>query len=241
MLPEQQIRHEIYCMLITVTTRRLSMLKSKHIFSIAKDNKPSAGCTESQSLLDNGACALTVFSLAAGTNISPESYGYPKIWKIEKGGADVLYLDKAAQTLLSGDIFIVPQNIPVGIRSKSGCIYSEILLNKECAMNDVLKSGNVFALKDLLPYKEGKIVNMDLVDGDKTKFVIMAFDTGTSLSEHAAPGDALIFCLDGQGIIGYEGKEYRIHEGENFKFDKNGTHYVKAEGKFKMALLLVRD
>ena len=240
-MPEQQIRHGIYCMLITVTTRRLSMLKSKHIFSIAKDNEPSAGCTESKSLLDNGACALTVFSLAAGTNISPESYGYPKIWKIEKGGADVLYLDKAAQTLLSGDIFIVPQNIPVGIRSKSGCIYSEILLNKECAMNDVLKSGNVFALKDLLPYKEGKIVNMDLVDGDKTKFVIMAFDTGTSLSEHAAPGDALIFCLDGQGIIGYEGKEYRIHEGENFKFDKNGTHYVKAEGKFKMALLLVRD
>ncbi|MFC2420098.1 MAG: hypothetical protein ACFNOL_03340, partial [Treponema maltophilum] len=36
-------------------------------------------------------------------------------------------------------------------------------------------------------------------------------------------------------------KEYRIHEGENFKFDKNGKHYVKAEGKFKMALLLVRD
>ena len=158
------------------------MLKSKHIFSIAKDNEPSAGCTESKSLLDNGACVLTVFSLAAGTNISPESYGYPKIWKIEKGGADVLYLDKAAQTLLSGDIFIVPQNIPVGIRSKSGCIYSEILLNKECAMNDVLKSGNVFALKDLLPYKEGKIVNMDLVDGDKTKLVIKAFDTGTSLS-----------------------------------------------------------
>ena len=58
------------------------MLKSKHIFSIAKDNEPSAGCTESQSLLDNGACALTVFSLAAGTNISPESYGYPKICKI---------------------------------------------------------------------------------------------------------------------------------------------------------------
>ena len=217
------------------------MLKSKHIFSIAKDNEPSAGCTESKSLLDNGACVLTVFSLAAGTNISPESYGYPKIWKIEKGGADVLYLDKAAQTLLSGDIFIVPQNIPVGIRSKSGCIYSEILLNKECAMNDVLKSGNVFAFKDLLPYKEGKIVNMDLVDGDKTKFVIMAFDAGTGLSEHSAPGDAIIFCLDGEGIIGYEGKEYRIHEGENFKFDKNGKHYVKAEGKFKMALLLVRD
>ena len=108
-------------------------------------------------------------------------------------------------------------------------------------MNDILKSGKIFALKDLLPYKDGKIVNMDLIDSDKTKFVIMAFDAGTGLPEHSAPGDAIIFCLDGEGITGYEGKEYRIHEGENFKFDKNGKHSVKAEGKFKMALLLVRD
>ena len=45
----------------------------------------------------------------------------------------------------------------------------------------------------------------------------MAFDAGTGLSEHAAPGEALIFALDGHGIIGYEGKEYPIQAGENFK------------------------
>ena len=217
------------------------MLKSNQIFSIAKDNTPVEGCTVSEDVLRSSGCNMTVFSIAAGTNISPESYDYPKLWKIEDGSADVLYLTAETQTLRKGDIFIVPQNIPVGIQSRTGCIYSEILLNKECTMNDILKSGKVFALKDLLPYKEGKIVNMDLVDADKTKFVIMAFDAGTGLSEHSAPGDAIIFCLDGEGIIGYEGKEYRIHEGENFKFDKNGKHYVKAEGKFKMALLLVRD
>lgn len=217
------------------------MLKSKHIFSIAKDNVPVEGCTVSENVLQGTACSMNIFSIAAGTNISPESYDYPKIWKIEEGDAQVLYLTAETQALHKGDIFIVPQNIPVGIQSKTGCIYSEILLNKECSMNDILKSAKVFALKDLLPYKDGKIVNMDLVDGDKTKFVIMAFDAGTGLSEHSAPGDAIIFCLDGEGIIGYEGKEYRIREGENFKFDKNGKHYVKAEGKFKMALLLVRD
>ena len=217
------------------------MLKSKHIFSIAKDNVPVEGCTVSENVLQGTACSMNIFSIAAGTNISPESYDYPKIWKIEEGDAQVLYLTAETQALHKGDIFIVPQNIPVGIRSKTGCIYSEILLDKECSMNDILKSAKVFALKDLLPYKDGKIVNMDLVDSDKTKFVIMAFDAGTGLSEHSAPGDAIIFCLDGEGIIGYEGKEYRIREGENFKFDKNGKHYVKAEGKFKMALLLVRD
>ena len=68
----------------------------------------------------------------------------------------------------------------------------------------------------LIPYQDGKIVNMDLVNEPKMKFVVMSFDEGTGLSEHAAPGEALVFALDGEGIIGYEGKEFPIHEGETF-------------------------
>lgn len=69
----------------------------------------------------------------------------------------------------------------------------------------------------------------------------MSFTEGTGLPEHAAPGEALIFALDGEGTIGYEGYEYRIHAGENFKFAKGGAHYIKADGNFKMALLLVLE
>ena len=117
------------------------MPKSKHIFSIAKDNTPVEGCTVSENVLQGSACSMIVFSIAAGTNISPESYDYPKIWKIEEGSAEVLYLTAETQALRTGDIFIVPQNTPVGIRSKTGCIYSEILLNKECTMNALIKRG----------------------------------------------------------------------------------------------------
>ena len=51
----------------------------------------------------------------------------------------------------------------------------------------------------------------------------------------------MVFALDGKAIIGYEGKEYPLRAGENFRFEKNGLHYVKADGKFKMALLLVLE
>ena len=105
-------------------------------------------------------------------------------------------------------------------------------------MNEVLQAGEDFSLKDLIPYQDGRIVNMDLVDNDHTKFVLMSFDAGTGLSEHAAPGDALVLALDGKAVIGYEGKDYPISAGETFKFDKNGRHSVTADGKFKMALLL---
>ena len=57
----------------------------------------------------------------------------------------------------------------------------------------------------------------------------------------AFPGEALVFALDGEGVIGYEGKDYPIHAGETFKFAKNGMHSVKAGGRFKMALLLTLE
>lgn len=108
-------------------------------------------------------------------------------------------------------------------------------------MNEAVRAGEVFKLAELVPYQNGKIVNMDVVHNDKMKFVVMAFDEGTGLSEHAAPGEAIIFALDGEGIIGYEGKEHPIKAGENFHFAKEGIHSVKAIKKFKMALLLTLE
>ena len=105
-------------------------------------------------------------------------------------------------------------------------------------MNNAVKAGEVFKLAELVPYQEGRIVNMDVVHNEKMKFVVMAFDAGTGLSEHAAPGEAIIFALDGEGVIGYEGKEYPIRAGENFSFARGGMHAVRAEKPFKMALLL---
>ena len=69
----------------------------------------------------------------------------------------------------------------------------------------------------------------------------MAFDEGTGLAPHSAPGDALVFALEGKGVIGYEGKEYPICAGENFRFAKGGMHSVTADGRFKMALLLMLE
>ena len=108
-------------------------------------------------------------------------------------------------------------------------------------MNEVVKAGEVFKLAEVVPYQDGKIVNMDVVHNDNMKFVVMAFDEGTGLSEHAAPGEAMIFALDGEGVIGYEGKDHPIKAGENFHFAKGGMHSVKASGKFKMALLLTLE
>lgn len=107
-------------------------------------------------------------------------------------------------------------------------------------MDNNLKEGQVFALKDLLSYEEGKVVKKELLQGSELKLMGIALAAGTELKEHEAPVDALIFALEGKGIMGCGGQEYPLEAGQNFKLNKGSLHYVKADGPFKMAVLLIK-
>ena len=61
----------------------------------------------------------------------------------------------------AGQCYVTPVGTPVGIKADTEGVYVEVLLRKETVMNPILKDKEVFALKDLIPYQEGKIVNMD--------------------------------------------------------------------------------
>ena len=108
-------------------------------------------------------------------------------------------------------------------------------------MNSILKAGAATELTDLISYEEGSIANLDLAHADNMKFVLMAFDEGTGLTPHRAPGNAILTALEGKAIIGYEGQDYELTADQSFRFDKNGLHSVTAQGKFKMSLLLVLE
>ena len=215
------------------------MKKEHQVFSIAEENPVVPGCTISGQLMRG----VTVFSLAEGTDISAESYPIP-ILQVQLSGSLVWDMGApAGETvkLSAGEAVAKPAGKDIGVAAKEDSVYLEIVLKEDSTMTPVIKKGNVFQLKDLIPYQKGKIVNMDLVNQPSMKFVVMAFDEGTGLSEHSAPGDAIVFALDGKAVIGYEGKEHPISAGEQFRFAKGGLHSVKADGKFKMALLLVLD
>jgi len=210
------------------------------VFSIAGDNRPVPGCTVSKAICD-GENGVSVFSLAENTDISAEIYPYHKLLIVADGRLEVYQSDGNSRGLGKGESLVTDTDIPVGMRTDTGAVYTEIEIRRTDVMNNAIKAGEIFKLAELVPYQESKIVNMDVVHNDKMKFVVMAFDAGTGLSEHAAPGEALIFALDGEAVIGYEGKEHPIKAGENFHFAKGGLHSVKANGRFKMALLLTLE
>ncbi len=213
--------------------------KTGEVFSIAADNEPVRGCTISKSVY-NGLFDISYFSLGENTDISAEIYSYHKLIIVASGSMEV-YGKDGAKELTAGECILTATEQPVGMRSSGGAVYTEVSIRRKEIMNDMIKAGEVFKLADLVPYASGRIVNMDIVNNDKMKFVVMSFDEGCSLPEHAAPGEALIFALDGSGLIGYEGKEHPIKAGENFHFAKQGRHFIKATKRFKMALLLTLE
>ena len=214
--------------------------KVGEVYSIANDNTPVPGCTVSKEI-SSGDNYISVFSMAEDTDISAEIYPYHKLMIVSAGNVAVYRPDGEEKTLSIGESIVTETDIPVGMKTETGVIYTEIAIRREDIMNKAVTAGEVFKLADLVPYQEGKIVNMDVVHNEKMKFVVMAFDEGTGLSEHAAPGEALIFALDGEAVIGYEGKDHVIKAGENFHFAKGGLHSVKADKRFKMALLLTLE
>lgn len=207
-------------------------MKAVHTpFSIVKENAYVPGCTVSQQLLMGPSAAFHAFSLAPRTDISPETYAYPKLLTVQAG--------RTAFFLSQGNSLIVPLGVAFGVHTESGAIYTELSTKEDLIMN--LEAGQLFVFKDLVPTEAGKIVNRDVVSSPHMKLALMGFGEGTGLTEHAAPGKALVMALEGKAVITYEGTDHLISAGESFVFDKGGRHAVTAQGPFKMALLLVLD
>lgn len=211
-----------------------------HVFTIEQIRPIRDGMTISRDAGLGSENTITFFSLGKGTSISQERYDMTSVYIGAEGNADfVIGEEKNKLELSSGGVIIVPGKTLCGVVCDTGAVYTEIIIKKEIIMNNILKTGEVFKLKDLIQYEEGSISNLDIVRNDTMKFVLMAFDEGTGLQPHRAPGNAIVFALEGQAVINCEGKDYNISAGENFRFEKDGLHSVTANGKFKMALLLV--
>ena len=206
-------------------------IREGQVFSLRVTSAPVPGCTMSERL-----GAGTVFSLAARTDISPETHPEAKLLLVNAGRARVT--GQAPAEVGEGQAILIPAGALLGAAADTDTIYTEIDIGRNAKMNENIIPGEVFTLAGLIPVREGRIVNMDVASNDSMKLALMSFDAGTGLSDHAAPGDALIFALEGEGIIRYEGTEHRIRAGEQFRFARGGMHAVLADQPFKMALLL---
>jgi quercetin dioxygenase-like cupin family protein len=102
--------------------------------------------------------------------------------------------------------------------------------------------GEVLKLKNLVDFDPGKVVSLILVQREDLSITVFAFEKGEGLSTHSAPGEALIYVIEGQGVvkIGADPNGKTVSEGDVVVMPANIPHSVAAPERFKMLLTVVK-
>jgi quercetin dioxygenase-like cupin family protein len=93
---------------------------------------------------------------------------------------------------------------------------------------------------ELIAYQEGSVVSRTLIDKKIGTITVFAFDTGQGLSEHTAPYDAFVQVIDGEAEIIIAGARHTVKAGQMIIMPGNQPHSVRAPGRFKMLLVMIR-
>jgi quercetin dioxygenase-like cupin family protein len=102
------------------------------------------------------------------------------------------------------------------------------------------KTAEVIRLAGLVGYQEGSVVSREILSKKTGTVTLFAFDKGQGLSEHTAPFDAFVYCLDGEVEISISGNPFRLNEGESIILPAHQPHALKALKQFKMLLIMIR-
>lgn len=96
-------------------------------------------------------------------------------------------------------------------------------------------------MANLVEYQEGRVVSLTLVQNDALTLTLFAFAKGEAVSTHSAPGDAMVYMLDGEAAITVGENTFTAFKGQTLVMPSNIPHGLDATEKFKMMLLLVKQ
>ena len=107
------------------------------------------------------------------------------------------------------------------------------------AANEII--GKAIDVKDAIDYRKGSVVSRTIIDKEHATVTLFAFDKGQGLSEHTAPFDAIVYITDGAAEVIIDGNPNSVGRGEFIIMPAGKPHSLKAQGRFKMMLIMIRE
>ena len=98
----------------------------------------------------------------------------------------------------------------------------------------------IFSATDV-EYAFNSVVSKTIIKKPGGTVTLFAFDKGESLSEHTTPYEAIVFILDGKAEITIGREVNSIGSGQVIILPANISHAVKANERFKMMLVMIKD
>jgi len=101
--------------------------------------------------------------------------------------------------------------------------------------------GKAIELAGGVEYATGSVVSKTILDKKTGTLTLFAFDQGQGLSEHTSPYDATVLVVEGDAVLMIGGRRVEACAGELVIMPANVPHDVRAEKRFKMLLIMVRE
>lgn len=95
-------------------------------------------------------------------------------------------------------------------------------------------------LGSMIDYQPEAVVSRSLLKTPGGSVTLFAFAAGEGLSEHATPFEALIQVIEGEAEVIVGGRPARVAAGQLIRLPANVPHAVRAQGAFKMLLIMLR-
>jgi quercetin dioxygenase-like cupin family protein len=114
-------------------------------------------------------------------------------------------------------------------------------MNDKAKSKSTMRPSQAFDLAKLVDYADGAVVSRTIAENDSGTITLFAFDEGQNLSEHTAPFDAFVQILDGRAELIISGQAVEASAGQIVLMPANIPHAVKAQGRFKMLLTIIRN
>ena len=109
-------------------------------------------------------------------------------------------------------------------------------------MKELIKNiphSEVVSLAGLVDVEPGKIISRTFVQRPEMTITLFSFAAGEGVSTHSAPGDAMVYVLEGEAKITIGGVPLTAKAGDTVVMPANVPHGVDAEKDFKMLLTVV--
>ena len=104
-----------------------------------------------------------------------------------------------------------------------------------------LEHAKPLPLKEQVAYEPGRVVSLTLAQQPGVGMTLFAFDAGEGVSTHAAPGDAMVYVLEGEAQITIDGAPHSVTGGSAIILPAGIPHAVAAVTPFKMLLTVVKE
>jgi len=107
--------------------------------------------------------------------------------------------------------------------------------------NTEIEKSKAHIIVEIIEYIPNSIVSKTIIKKSTGNISIMSFDTGEALTEKTSPFDSFAQIIEGKAEIVIDGISKMLISGEGIIIPAHRSNIVKADGRFKMILTVIKS